>query len=77
MEPKVVPFGQTFPAEYIAIQVVVVYTGEYTASSCIKLEYNKFREEAINRKIVYIAEGEQDNTFLLIEKKGQIFKWSP
>jgi hypothetical protein len=57
--------------------VFTVYTGEYTASKGIRLEYNKFREEAINRKIVYIAEVEQDTTVLLLEKKGQIFEWRP
>ena len=57
--------------------VFTVYNGEYTASSVIKLEYYKFREEAINRKIVYIAEGEPETTILLIEKKGKIFEWSP
>ena len=57
--------------------VFTVYRGEYTAFSGIKLEYYRFREDAINRKIVFIAEEDQDTTVLLIEKKGQIFKWSP
>jgi hypothetical protein len=56
--------------------VFTVYTRKYTASNVIRLEYNTFREKAINRKIVFLAE-EQDITILLIEKKGQLYKWSP
>lgn len=54
--------------------VFTVYSGEYTGT---KLEYSIFREEAINRKIVYIAERDQYTTVLLIEKKGQLFEWCP
>jgi hypothetical protein len=57
--------------------VFTVYTGSYTTSKGIRIEYYKFREEAINRKIIYIAEVEQDVTVLLLEKKGQIFEWRP
>ena len=56
--------------------VFVVYTREYTSSDVIRLEYYAFREKAINRKIVFFAE-EQYTTILLIEKKGQLYKWSP
>jgi hypothetical protein len=57
--------------------VFTVYTGEYDASKVNRLEYIVFREEAINRKIVYIGEGEQEKTILLVEKKGKLFEWSP
>jgi len=56
--------------------VFVVYPREYTVSNVIRLEYYAFRENAINRKIVFLAE-EQDIMILLIEKKGQLYKWSP
>jgi hypothetical protein len=56
--------------------VFTVYTREYVISNVIKLDYYSFREKAINRKIVFLAE-EQDITILLVEKKGQLYKWSP
>ena len=56
--------------------IFTVYTREYTSSNVIRLEYYTFREKAINRKIVFLAE-EQHTTILLIEKKGQLYKWSP
>ena len=54
--------------------VFTVFPGEYTESNVIRLEYYKFKEEAVNRKIVFFAE-EKDIMILLIEKKGQLYKW--
>jgi hypothetical protein len=56
--------------------VFTVFNGEYTESNVIRLEYSSFREKAIDRKIVFFAE-EQDKMILLIERKGQLYKWSP
>jgi hypothetical protein len=57
--------------------VFTVYIGEYNEISGTKIEYSVFKEEAIKRKIVYIAEKDKDITVLLIEKKGRLYEWSP
>jgi len=57
--------------------VFIEYSGEYSEGDTIRLSYQQFREEAIDRKIVQKAETPQEATVLLVTRNGKIYGWSP
>lgn len=57
--------------------VFTVYNKDYTEVSVTRIEYNAFKKEAVNRKVVFLATGKESITVLLVEKNGLIYEWSP
>ncbi|MFH1180532.1 MAG: hypothetical protein V1710_09235 [Candidatus Bathyarchaeota archaeon] len=57
--------------------VFTEYTKSYSEAETIKLNYQQFRNEAVDRKIVFTAKNDWDATILLVVKNGHIYEWSP
>ncbi len=57
--------------------VFAEYNEEYSARDTISLNYETFKEEAIERKLMFTAMKSQDTPVLLITKNGKIYGWSP
>ena len=57
--------------------VFTKYTGTYSGTETIRLDYQRFREEALTRKIVFIAEISPDVPVLLVERDDNTYAWSP
>ena len=57
--------------------VFTEYKGEYSARDTISLDYDVFKEEAIERKLVFTAMKSLDTPVLLITKNDKIYGWSP
>ncbi len=57
--------------------VFTEYSGTYSVTETVRLDYQQFREEAINRKIVFTAEISHDVPVLLVIKDDTTYEWSP
>jgi hypothetical protein len=57
--------------------VFTEYTKLYSEAETIKLDYQQFKTEAVDRKIVFTAKNDWDATILLVVKKGHTYEWSP
>jgi len=57
--------------------VFTEYKQENSRSETIPLEYQQFKEAAIDRKIVYKAVDSWDAQVLLVIIKGKIYEWTP
>jgi len=57
--------------------VFIEYTKEYSRSETTPLEYEQFKEEAIDRKIVYKTVDSWDAPVLLVIRNGKIYEWTP
>ena len=57
--------------------VFTEYKQVYSSSETIPLEYEQFKEDAIDRKIVYKAVDSWDAPVLLVIKNGKIYEWTP
>ena len=57
--------------------VFTEYKEEYSARDTISLDYETFKEEAIERKLVFTAMKSLDTPVLLITKNNKIYGWSP
>jgi len=57
--------------------VFIEYSNEYSVSDTTPLEYEQFKEEAIDRKIVYKTVDSWDAPVLLVMRNGKIFEWTP
>jgi hypothetical protein len=57
--------------------VFTEYMDEYAPEKIISLDYPMFKEEAVERKLVFTTENSQDTPVLLITKNGKIYEWSP
>ena len=57
--------------------VFIEYTKEYSKSETTPLEYQQFKEEAIDRKIVYKTVDSREAPVLLVIRNGKIYEWIP
>ncbi len=57
--------------------VFTEYTKSYSEAETTPLEYEQFKEEAVERKIVFTAKNTWETTVLLVVKNGHIYEWSP
>jgi hypothetical protein len=57
--------------------VFTEYTKSYSEAETIKLDYQQFKNEAVDRKIVFSAKNTSERTVLLVVKNGHIYEWSP
>ena len=57
--------------------VLTEYTKSYSEAETIKLDYQQFKNKAIDRKIVFTAKNTLETTILLVVKNGHIYEWSP
>lgn len=53
------------------------YTKEYSRSETMSLDYKQFKEQAIDRKIVYKTVDSWDAPVLLVIRDGKIYEWTP
>ena len=57
--------------------ILTEFTGTYSSIDTIRLDYQQFKEKAIERKIVFTAEISPDVPVLLVTKDGNTYEWSP
>jgi hypothetical protein len=57
--------------------VFTKYNGEYSSLNPVQLNYSDFKELAIDRKLVFTVEINQDNVVLLVIKKDVAYEWGP
>ena len=57
--------------------VITEYKQVYSSSETITLEYEQFKEMAIDRKIVYKTVDSWEAPVLLVIKNGKIYEWTP
>jgi len=57
--------------------VFTEYKQVYSSSETIPLEYKQFKEEAIDRKIVYKTVDSWEAPVLLVINNGKIYEWTP
>ena len=57
--------------------VFTEYKQVYLSSETIPLEYEQFKEEAIDRKIVYKTVDSWEAPVLLVINNGKIYEWTP
>ncbi len=57
--------------------VFTEYNGQYSGLETIKLEYQNFKKVAVDRKIVFTIEKDQDTIVLLVIKNNVMYEWGP
>ncbi|MCJ7730697.1 hypothetical protein MUP51_00125 [Candidatus Bathyarchaeota archaeon] len=57
--------------------VFTEYTSSYSEEETTPLDYEQFKEVAVERKIVFTAKNTWETTILLVVKNGHIYEWSP
>ena len=57
--------------------VFTEYLKEYSRSETTPLEYEQFKEESIERKLVYKTVDSWDAPVLLVLRNGKIYEWTP
>ena len=57
--------------------VFTEYSGKYSSLNPVQLSYSDFKELAIDRKIVFTVENDQDTVVLLVIKNDVAYEWGP